>query len=414
VASLIRGRNLARGAIALLAMSGLAAACGTNDGVKQSITMVGSDTTQDVMAALATQYNNDNSYNPSHEDDNQSVLAISATSPDPGHTVASDGVTPCPTRTYRTPTSVATEVTRPNGSSAGRNALSASVQAGDGCIDIARSSGPPRPIGTTPGTDLASFEYYAFGLDTLGITTASSHIPADHDITLNEVRGIFNCSITNWSQLGGTAGPIERYSPQTGSGTFQSFVGMLGFDPNTIATCPLNQTQENTGLTVHNNGDEQTAVLPFSVANWVAMSRGTFTDDRFGQSYFDLDDTSEPTLGFESPVRQVGGVFEPRTPTPSDPNGPVAEGNVALNDPTPAYPAVRYVWNVIDNSTGPNSYTAAKRFVGFDNVASPTITSPLCNGDKASTLVNFGFGPLDATANATHNIPGTHCRLWTP
>jgi len=306
-------------------------------------------------------------------------------------------------------------VARPNGSSAGRNALLLSVQAGDGCIDIARSSGPPRAVGTVPGTDLASFEYYAFGLDTLGITTASTHIPADHDITLNEVRGIFNCTITNWSQLGGTAGPIERYSPQTGSGTFQSFVAMLGFDPNSIVSCPLNPTQENTGLNIHNNGDEETAVVPFSVGNWVAMSRGSISpDDRFGQGYFDLDDTSDPTLGFESPVRFVGGQFEARTPTPSDPNGPVAEGNVALNDPTPAYPAVRYVWNVIDNTTGPNSYTAAKRFVGFDNVASPTIKSPLCNGDKASTVSAFGFGPLDATADPTHNVPGTHCRMWTP
>ncbi|HEY3142616.1 MAG TPA: substrate-binding domain-containing protein [Acidimicrobiales bacterium] len=397
----------------LFAISALASACGTNDGVKQSITMAGSDTTQDVMKALAAQYNADTGYNPD-ADDNQNVLAISLVTPDPGHTVPSDGVTPCPTRTYRTPTSVAGEVLRPNGSSAGRNALLLSVQAGDGCIDIARSSGPPRAVGTVPGTDLASFEYYAFGLDTLGITTASSHIPADHDITLNEVRGIFNCTITNWSQLGGTAGPIERYSPQTGSGTFQSFVAMLGFDPNTIVSCPINQTQENTGLTVHNNGDEQTAVEPYSVGNWVSMARGTTTDDRFGQAYLDLDDTSEPTLGFEIPVRLVGGKWEPRTPTASDPNGPVAEGNVPLNDPTPAYPAVRYVWNVIDNTTGANSYKAAKRFVGFDNVASPVVKSPLCNGDKASTLIDFGFGPLDATANPTHNIPGTHCRMWTP
>jgi phosphate transport system substrate-binding protein len=415
VASLTRGRNLARGAIALLAMSGLAAACGTNDGVPQTIAMVGSDTTQDVMAALATQYNNNDpsGYNPD-PDSNQNVLAISATSPDPGHTVASDGVTGCPTRTYRTPTSAAGEVVRPNGSGAGRDALSASVQAGDGCIDIARSSGAPRAIGTVPGTDLASFEYYAFALDAVGFTTASSHIPADHDITLNEVRGIFNCSITNFSQLGGSAGAIERYWPQAGSGTRAFAQGVLGFDPTTINTCPITLSQENTGLQIHNNSDEQTAVFPYSVANWVAMSRGTVTDDRFGQIYFDLDDTSDPTLGFESPVRQVGGVFEPRTPTSGDPNGPIAEGNVTLVDPTPAYPGVRFVFNVIDNSAGPNSYTAAKRFVGFDNVASPSITSPLCNGDKNSTLVNFGFGPLGNAADPTHNVPGSHCRLYTP
>lgn len=407
-----RVRGAMGSASVLLAIAGLAAACGTNDGNKQVLTLAGSDTTQDVMAELANQYNTDTGYNPDG-DDNQNVLAI-VPAPDPGDPVPGDDFTSCPDRTYRTPP-LAGQTARPNGSSAGRNALLLSVQANDGCIDIARSSGPPRAVGTVPGTDLASFEYYAFALDTLGITTASTHIPADRDITLAEVRGIFNCTITNWSQLGGTAGPIERYSPQTGSGTFQSFVGMLGFDPNTITACPLIQTQENTGLTIHNNGDEQTAVVPYSVGNWVAMARGSITpDDRWGQAYFDLDDTTEPSLGFEAPVRFINGQWEARTPTAADPNGPVAEGNVALNDPTPAYPAVRYVWNVIDNTSGPNSYTAAKRFVGFDNVASPTVTSPLCAGDKASTIVNFGFGPLTNTANPTHNIPGTYCRFWTP
>jgi phosphate transport system substrate-binding protein len=416
VASFIprRARRVMGSAAALLAIGGLATACGTQDGVPQTLTIAGSDTSQDVMNAIANEYesNNPADYNPD-PDNLENVLAI-VPAPDPGDPVPGDDVTSCPDRVYRTPAG-AGQTARPNGSTAGRNALLLSVQAGDGCIDIARSSGPPRAVGTTPGTDLASFEYYAFGLDTLGITTASTNAPVDRDITLNEVRGIFNCTITNWSQLGGTAGPIERYSPQTGSGTFQSFVQMLGFDPNTIATCPLNQTQENTGITINANGDQQTAVVPFSVGNWVAMARGAIApDDRFNQTYFDLDDTSEPTLGFQSPVRFVGGQWEARTPTAADPNGPVAEGNVALNDPTPAYPAVRYIWNVIDNTSGANSYTAAKRFVGFDNVASPAVTSPLCNGEKASTIVNFGFGPLDDTANATHNIPGTHCRFWTP
>jgi phosphate transport system substrate-binding protein len=409
----ISARRVAGSVATMLALGGLAAACGPgNDNVKQSLTLVGSDTTQDVMETISGQYNGDTGYNPD-PDTLYNVQALVA-APDPGDPALHDTVTTCADRTYRTPPG-AGETARPNGSSAGRNALLLSVQAGDGCIDIARSSGAPRAVGTVPGTDLASFEYYAFALDALGITTASSHIPADHDITLAEVRGIYNCTITNWSQLGGTAGPIERYTPQSSAGSFQTFVAMLGFDPNTIVSCPINQTQENTGLQIHNNGDEETAVVPFSVANWVAMSRGTITpDDRFGQGYFDLDDTSDATLGFEAPVRFTGGQWEARTPTAGDPNGPIAEGNVALNDPTPAYPAVRYVWNVIDNSTGANSYTAAKRFVGFDNVASPTITSPLCAGDKASTLSSFGFGPLSKTADPTHNIPGSACRMWTP
>jgi phosphate transport system substrate-binding protein len=407
VASFIprRVRGVAGGAMVLVALAAVSA-CGTNDGVKQTVALAGSDTTQDVMGALAAQYNADTNYNPD-ADDNQNVLAI--VNPDNGDPVPGDGVASCPNRVYRNPAG-AGETLRPNGSGAGRDALLASVQAGDGCIDIARSSSGPRAIGTTPGTDLTSFEYYAYGLDAVGATTASTHIPADHDLTLAELQGIYNCTITNWSQIGGTAGAIQRYWPQAGSGT-RSFAqsDLLGFDPTTIssASCPaVKLSQENTGAQIATNGDQATAVFVYSVANWVAMSRGTISpDDRAGQSFFDLNGLL--------PVRSIGGgQFEARTPTAADPQGPVAEANVRLVDPTPAYPGVRYVFNVIDNSAGANSYTPSKRFVGFDNVASPVITSPLCNGDKASTLSQFGLGPLGKTADPTHNIPGTACRLW--
>jgi hypothetical protein len=235
------------------------------------------------------------------------------------------------------------------------------------------------------------------------VTSASTLAP--NNLTLAQVRGIYNCTFTNWNQVGGASGPIQRYWPQPGSGTQQfALSDITGFDPMTISTasCPTPiVTQENTGSLINTNGDQQEALVPYSIANWSAMSQGTITDERFGQEYFALDDTSDPTYGFELPVRSIGGgQFEARTPTAGDPNGPIAEANVRL------------VWNVIDNTTGANSYTAAKRFVGFDNVASPSITSPLCNGDKASTLIDYGFGPLTKTADPTHNIPGTACRLY--
>jgi len=415
VASFIprRVRGIAGGTVVLLAL-GAASACGTQDGVPQSIGIFGSDTTQDVMAALATQYNGDNGYNPD-VDTNFNVEA-QVPAPDGGDTVNGDGVTTCGTKTYRTPTSVATEVTRPNGSTAGRDYLKVSVGNGDGCADIARSSAGPRPIGPGAGQDPASFEYYAFGIDAVGVTSASALAP--DSLTIQQVRSIYNCTFTNWNQVGGGNGPIQRYFVQPQSGT-RSFIisDLLGFDPATINTCdPVVAIQENDGSNIP-VVDRPEAIFFFSVANWTAMSKGTITPDgRAGQEYFALDDASEGTITTpQLPVRAVGGgQFEPRFPTAGDPapNAPIAESNVRLIDATPAYPGVRYVWNVIDNTTGANSYTPSKRFVGFDNQASPPIVSPLCNGDKAATLVNFGFGPLSKTADATHNIPGTACRLW--
>jgi phosphate transport system substrate-binding protein len=406
VASFIprRVRGVAGGAVVLLGLLA-ASACGTQDGVPQVITLAGSDTTQDVMGEIADQYNDDTNYNPD-PDDNQNVLAI--VTPDNGDPVPGDDVTSCPDRTYRNPAGGGFTL-RPNGSGAGRDALLTSVQAGDGCIDVARSSSGPRSIGTAPGTDLTSFEYYAFALDAVGATSASTQVPADRDLTLAELQGIYNCSITNWSQIGGTSGPIQRYWPQAGSGT-RSFAqsDLLGFDPTTITGpgCPaVILSQENTGSQIATNGDQQEAIFVFSVANWAAMSQGTIANERAGQAFFDLN--------AQSPVRPIGGgAFQARTPTAADPNGPVAEANVRLVDPTPAYPGIRYVFNVLDNSSGANSYTPAKRFFGFDNVASPTINSQLCNGGKATTLSAYGFGPLSKTADPIHNIPGTACRLW--
>ena len=381
-----------------LAIAGLASACSSADGVVQVITSVGSDTTQDVSGAIAGQYNADNASNPD-PDNLQNVKAVDGTN---AHTVPGDAQ--CGSVTYRTPP-LAGQVARPNGSGAGRDALKASVLAGDGCIDVARSSGAPRPVGSGSGQDLASSEYYAFGLDAVGWSSGSSHAPTN--LTQAQLQGIYNCTFTNWSQVGGTAGAIKRYWPQAGSGT-RSFAqsDLLGFDPTTFSggSCPaVTLSEENHGDTIASAGDNETAVYVYSGAVWVAQSRGTSPDARGAQTIHQLNG--------KNIVRQVGTQWEPATPNASDPGAPVAEVNVKLVTPSPAYPGVRFVFNVLDN-TSP-SYTPAKRFWGFTNAADGA-KSPLCAGGKASTITDFGFGTLDTTTSAAHNAAGSTCRLYTP
>ena len=86
------------------------------------------------------------------------------------------------------------------------------------------------------------------------------------------------------------------------------------------------------------------------------------------------------------------------------------EANVRLVDPTPAYPGVRFVFNVIDDTSA--SYTSAIRYVGFDNVNEGS-TSPLCSGGKGAILEQFGFGVLDQTVSS-RNLAASRCRLYTP
>lgn len=378
------------------ASAGLAAVslsgCLIADNVSQTIAVAGSDTTQDVMGAIITAYNADTAYNTDPD------LLVNIKSQEPGGVTAPADAN-CATRTYRTPPGGG-EFAAPNGSSAGRDALKASVNAGDSCIDVARSSSGPRAI----GSDLATFEYYAFAMDAVGWSSASTKAPAN--LTLAQLKGIYNCTFTNWSQVGGTAGAIQRYWPQAGSGT-RAFAqsDLIGFDPTTISgpSCPVVKlTQENTGETITTNNDKETAVVPYSAGNWVAQARGTQFDQRSGQVIKSIDGQALVTF--------PGGLATPNTAP-----GPIQESNIKLNNPVPSYPGIRYVFNVTDSTI--DNYAQVVRYVGFENRANVepeyAMSSPLCSGTYASTLTSYGFAPLDNAVSA-RNIPGYNCRLYVP
>ena len=392
-----RARRVAFGGTALLALTAMVACDYGPDGDPDVLTFVGSDTTQDVVGGLVNSYNADPTYNedpdiPGVDKDN--LFNILSVHP-PSTTVPGDEH--CAAITY--PPS-------PNGSTAGRDALKASVLAGNGCVDVARSSSTPRPPGTGAGQDLPSFEYYAFGLDALGYSTASTAAPAA-GLTLAQLQGIYNCTFTNWNQVGGANQQIERYWPQAGSGTrafFQSDI--LGFDPTLFSSgsCPAAQIgQENQGLNIAANGDQQSGIVPFSGGNWTAMARGSIQDQRAGQVIRNLNG--------QNIITGSGGTTQLATPAATgNPNAPVQESNVRLVTNPPPYPGIRFVFNVIDNTSA--SYTSAIRYVGFDNVNEGS-TSPLCSNGKAAIIEQFGFGVLDPTVNS-HNLAGSRCRLYTP
>jgi phosphate transport system substrate-binding protein len=397
-----RARRVAFGGTAMLALTGLVACDYGPDGDKDVVAFAGSDTTQDVVGALINSYNLDTAYNDDPDiagDDRDTLDNILSVETNPNPVPADEH---CAARTYHTPPS-GSEVLAPNGSGAGRDALKASVLAGDGCIDVARSSSGPRPTGTGSGQDPASFEYYAFGLDAVGWSSASTAAPAN--LTLTQLRGIYNCSFTNWNQVGGSNQAIKRYYPQPGSGTrsfFQSDV--LGFDPFTFssASCPLPvEVQENQGATIP-VADRPAAVVPYSGANWIAMANGVIPDQRAGQTIRNLDSKN---ITFNT-----GSTWVPATAAATgDPAAPVQESNVRLVDSTPAYVGVRFVFNVVDNTSA--SYDSALRYVGFDNVADGS-TAPLCSNAKAGIISQFGFGSLTNTVEPVHNAAGSTCRLY--
>jgi PBP superfamily domain len=278
-----------------------------------------------------------------------------------------------------------------------------------GCIDIARSSAPPRGL----ANDNATFEYYAFALDAVSWASPSLYAPAT--LTRQQIKDIYTCVITDWSQVpGGGSGPIQRYFTQPGSGTgsfFQSDI-LDGLNPDSFPasptpSCPpvvhILQSQGKTILP----GDQQKAILPYSVGGWI----------------FQANNHVNPTLDVRNGV-QLGGITsgaingnaaawnsaESIYQLDSADGGVVLESNVKLNNPTPAYPGIRYMYNTIDSAT-PN-YAEAFAIVGFQNVSVGAIKSPLCNGDDLSALLSFGFAPLSTTGGGANNLAGSTCRKF--
>ncbi|MGZ4701794.1 MAG: substrate-binding domain-containing protein [Ilumatobacteraceae bacterium] len=208
------------------------------------------------------------------------------------------------------------------GSSAGRRALRDSVNgiyptsalgAGKGCVDIARSSADSNVPG---GTDNATAQYYAFALDIVNWASPSLNAPAS--LTLQQLRDIYNCKITQWNELpGGGQGQIQRVLAQSNSGTEASYlarvlgaseasiVGATNQDPTPGSVCPsVIQVEENHGnyLTDASQGGNaslyQQMIMPYSNGKWV----------------FQATNAANPTLDIRNGVR-VGAI----TTTPGDP-----------------------------------------------------------------------------------------------
>jgi phosphate transport system substrate-binding protein len=397
------------------------------------ITITGSDTTQFVMGAIAgatttsgVNYTNVDAY-------------VASTV-----TVAADdnctGVSFYPTGTTGL---TGNNQVAPAGSGAGRTALKNFVAGttygadNKGCVDIARSSG------FTSGSPAASTgEYYAFALDAVSWATASQFAPAT--MTQAQLQGIYNCTYTDWSQVGGSAGQIIRYLPPTTSGTENFFksdvLGSSAFsygtsqnDPTLANYCPdIRRTDRNGDPFEENRGnkipdeDWQKAILPYSAGQWVYQANNAvnptidFRRINNGGATVRLGGLNASSGGAKTNNANAAawnrsdaawqlndsGLSIVQT---GDPGGyVVVEGNAKGS--TPTFPGVRFVYNVLDTRS-PN-YTQARAFVGFDNVASGT-KSALCSGTRASIISSYGFSPLPSSGNVgNNNDAGSTCRKF--
>ena len=411
------------------------------------ITAAGSDTTQGVMRAVlaatttsGVNYTNVDAY-------------ITSNVVVPADDYCDGGVTFSPTAP--SPVSANAQVA-PAGSGAGRSLLNAyangTTYPGNykACIDIARSSSY-----SSSSPNAGTGEYYAFALDAVSWATTSQNAPAS--LTAAQLRGIYQCTYTDWSEVGGTAGPIQRYMPPSTSGTRDFFYDeVLGADSSGISkstvlpvtsNCPAIQIiEENTANTI-TKADYNKAIFPYSGGVWSyqAANATNPTIDKRGRTgsgvkarMGGLNRSANALTGSgDSKIKNANivawntgdGAWQLNTPglayvsgNASDPGGFVVDEQYAKNrgsfvapvTATNTFPGVRFIYNVLDSRIGATSLAAARAVVGFDNVASgSTYRSPLCNGDLEGIILSAGFAALPASVGGNDNVAAATCRKWT-
>ncbi|MFE7597093.1 hypothetical protein [Streptomyces sp. NPDC057494] len=230
-------------------------------------------------------------------------------------------------------------INRPNGSSAGIDALRNAVDTNSGCLDFARSSRGPADTSTTDLT------WIPFAKDAVSwVKRSDSALP--NDLTAAQLKAIYECTTTS---LNGVA--LTPILPQANSGTRQFFLASIGV--TAPGACVQQGVQENDGTVLDTAGD----IAPYSVAQYTAQEKAVVTDRR-----------GAAVLG------SVGTVA-PRN----------ADKTLNLS-----FPFTRDVYNVVPTAKLTNA-TISSTFVGS--------SSKVCAA--GTTIAGYGFGTLGTACGAT-------------
>jgi ABC-type phosphate transport system substrate-binding protein len=160
-------------------------------------------------------------------------------------------------------------IARPDGSSAGITQLATFQTTGDGkfyCSSFARSS---RARGSSdPAFAPGGIAFVDLAGDAVTWSAqATTNAPAT--LTTAQLAAIYNCTDTNWSQVGGKNAPIHAFIPQSSSGTRSFFLGAIGIaTPGSCVSDDGGTLEENEGVNpVLKDPD---AIFPYSIGKYIA------------------------------------------------------------------------------------------------------------------------------------------------
>jgi ABC-type phosphate transport system substrate-binding protein len=222
-----------------------------------NIVGVGSDTIQNVMDQFSHDYNASHTAN--------KLYSWDATNPTTG--AIGDTIVTKATSTDSTTCSMP----RPDGSSAGITALTTAnpTISGHPCIDFARSSRDRQP--TDPPYAKGGIAFVDLAGDAV-TWAANSTTNAPANLTTAQLTAIYECTDTNWDQVGGKNAPIHAFIPQPGSGTRAFFLTALG---NGTPITPGSCVSDDNGLLEENEGVNSVlagpdTIFPYSIGKWIA------------------------------------------------------------------------------------------------------------------------------------------------
>lgn len=262
-------------------------------------------------------------------------------------------------------------IPRPNGANAAATALlnTSSVSSVDGtspCIDFARMSRAKK----TDGSE-SSLTYYAFARDAVTWSVVGNSY-APKSLTTAQLKDIFECAVTDWSDVGGQKGDIRVYVNPTSAATYTFLLQTIGSSVNAVQTgcgSALHTVQQNDGTRVE--GDPQ-GIGIYGVTKWAAQKNQPegISDLRGGTVLGKVNNATSPVV-----TQTVG----PNTYTVLNPA--FAAGNGATQG--------RLLFNAVRN-TAPADIKNLFGTAGY-----------FCQ-HQDSLLVPFGATPLGTDTGATN------------
>jgi ABC-type phosphate transport system substrate-binding protein len=308
----------------------------------------------------------------------------------------------------------------------GTHGTAAAVNVADN-IAYARSSRAFNPTTGSSNGDNKGLNFVAYAADGVpwfhytSVNAAATPSAAIATLTQAQLQGIYNGTISNWNQVGGTKAPIVVFSAQEGSGTQSTFKGFLGFDPSAAANpvncyTPKGGTKTCVGpAVIFENEDAQIQPAAFTSSQagfvnnnpqWGATGMATPAGIKKDAVFF--FSAGKYALSCKHPANCGGSPLKGSKNAIGEINGIAATQATILQG---TFPVDRFLYNVYSNGSNsaniPSATAATLNYVsevGFicnpNKGASTPAVDPLTGtnyiNEIQSVIENNGFYPLSA------------------